>query len=890
MKLFSNKKKKQPVRISASSSRKASRKGKRENSSVLSLWIETLTFLIFAFLLYVLASLFSLRTGVWGDAIRFSLLRNWGGAILIPIFFGGYLCIAYFLKTGTKGLLSQALATFLLFLCTALLFGLFQTAHLFQGVSLFVPGYLGQGLAIFLTREIGILGTTLLAGALLILSATLYGVIHPASLISRFSKTLHSLRSLLTPKRHRTDAETAPQNETPDEQTGAEDETEFPSRFVLTRPPSHGIPADVLQSIKEETPPSEEQLPQEDAERFQEEKDAALFKFFTRKRNNPPEDEDVPLDTAPSSPAHPVVSDAPEVQERSDIVALPDADAPLADQKEEDDVFETGPEAEEDMFVLRRPEENAPHHEPRAEPPERDSDGVGGDDTKEAESVRTDPHALSDIEFHVVEEKRPVKVGTFPPPPEIFGPRQEMETSDDNETVREQASSIITTLADFGVGAEMADIVIGPTVIQFQLQLAPGIKVSKVAGLSNDLAVALTVPSLRVEAPIPGKPYVGVEIPNPKRKGIALRTILESRAFLDSENDLPLPMGVRVDSRPLVVGLEDLPHLLVAGTTGSGKSVFVTSCITGLCAHRTPEELRLILIDPKRVELSIYEHLPHVLAKPVVSPKKAVQALAWAVREMEYRYEIFARARVRNLKSYNQNVLPKAKLPHIVIVVDELADLMFTAQKDVEDYICRLAQMARATGIHLILATQRPSVNVITGLIKANIPARVAFTLPSQTDSRTIIDVSGAERLLGKGDMLFVSSKYPRPLRLQAPFIEDGKSLEIIEYLGNIFGPPEYVDIEAQGAGESANNGDSSFAEDPLLEEAVDIVMETGIASASRLQRQLRVGFTRAARLVDTMEQIGIVGPPEGSKPREILVDDETARSLLSRVLSGEVE
>ncbi|HOO87613.1 MAG TPA: DNA translocase FtsK, partial [Synergistales bacterium] len=230
------------------------------------------------------------------------------------------------------------------------------------------------------------------------------------------------------------------------------------------------------------------------------------------------------------------------------------------------------------------------------------------------------------------------------------------------------------------------------------------------------------------------------------------------------------------------------------------------------------------------------------------------------------------------------------KLPHIVIVVDELADLMFTAQKDVEDYICRLAQMARATGIHLVLATQRPSVNVITGLIKANIPARVAFTLPSQTDSRTIIDVSGAERLLGKGDMLFVSSKYPRPLRLQAPFIEDGKSLEIIEYLGNIFGPPEYVDIEAQGAGESTNNGDTSFAEDPLLEEAVDIVMETGIASASRLQRQLRVGFTRAARLVDTMEQIGIVGPPEGSKPREILVDDETARSLLTRVLSGEGE
>lgn len=886
MKLFSNKKKKTFVRTSASSRGK----GKRENSSVLSLWIETLTFLIFAFILYVLASIFSLRTGIWGDAIRFSLLRNWGGAILIPVFFGGYLCIAYFLKTGAKGLLSQALGTLLLFLCTALLFGLFQTARIFQGFPLFTPGYLGQGLAVFLTREIGVLGTTLLAVALWILSATLYGFIHPASVISRISKMLHSFRSLSIPKRNRNDTEIVLHKEILDEKTGTEEEAGLPSRFVLVRPPSHGIPADVLQSI-EETQLPEEQLPQEGAERFQEGKDRTLFNFFTRKRNNIPEDEDVFLDTMPPSPANPVVSsDAlAEVQEQFDVVALPDVYAPPADQEEKNDVSENAPDAEEDAFILRRPEETLSQYEHRAELPVRDSGGVD-DNEEETEGVRTDPHALPDIEFHIVEEEGPVRIGTFPPPPEIFGPRQEMETSEDNETVREQASSIITTLADFGVSAEMADVVIGPTVIQFQLQLAPGIKVSKVAGLSNDLAVALTVPSLRVEAPIPGKPYVGVEIPNPKRKGIALRTILESRVFLDSENDLPLAMGVRVDSRPLVVGLEDLPHLLVAGTTGSGKSVFVTSCITGLCTHRTPEELRLILIDPKRVELSIYEHLPHVLAKPVVSPKKAVQALAWAVREMEHRYEIFARARVRNLKSYNQNVLPKAKLPHIVIVVDELADLMFTAQKDVEDYICRLAQMARATGIHLVLATQRPSVNVITGLIKANIPARVAFTLPSQTDSRTIIDVSGAERLLGKGDMLFVSSKYPRPLRLQAPFIEDGKSLEIIEYLGKIFGPPEYVDIEAQGAGESTNNGDTSFAEDPLLEEAVDIVMETGIASASRLQRQLRVGFTRAARLVDTMEQIGIVGPPEGSKPREILVDDETARSLLSRVLSGEAE
>jgi S-DNA-T family DNA segregation ATPase FtsK/SpoIIIE len=341
-------------------------------------------------------------------------------------------------------------------------------------------------------------------------------------------------------------------------------------------------------------------------------------------------------------------------------------------------------------------------------------------------------------------------------------------------------------------------------------------------------------------------------------------------------------MGVRVDSRPLIIGLEDLPHLLVAGTTGSGKSVFVNSCIAGLCYCRKPEELRLLMIDPKRVELSIYEHLPHMLAKPVTSPKKAIQALAWAVREMEQRYDIFAKARVRNLAGYNEKAIPKDRLPHIVIIVDELADLMFTAQKDVEDYICRLAQMARATGIHLLLATQRPSVNVVTGLIKANIPARVAFTLPSQADSRTIIDVSGAEKLLGKGDMLFVSPRFPKPVRLQSPYIEDGKSLEFINYMKALFGKPEYIDIEEQGGSSGDGSGaDSPFTDDPLLEEAMQIILDSGIASASRLQRQLRIGFTRAARLIDTMEQLGIVGPPEGSKPREILVDDQRALEIL---------
>lgn len=783
----------------------------RKGGGILSLWIEIFVFLILAFLLYATASLFSLRTGAWGEQIQFSMLRNWGGASLIPLLFGCYLCISYFLKTGSKGFIRQFFGTFLLFLCLALLFGLFRMAGVFQGIAVLSPGYLGDGLAIFLTRTTGALGTILLATAFLILSSTFYGLFNPASVVMKLSAIFKVLASDKWKKMP----------------YPAEEKKNSPAR------------TDHIHDEKAVFAPSSfsyEQSPEEDHG----------AEIPGKNGEDNPADSAEPLEEEPDK-EH---TDLTELLLRPQMKKKTKNEEPLP-------VFQD--EVSEDVS-----------------PQEEQSEETG------------DPHALPEIEFNEVEgSERKVRGGTFPPPLDIFGPRQQFDSTETNETVKEQADAIIATLNDFGVQAEMMDVVIGPTVIQFQIQLAPGIKVSKVAGLSNDLAVALAVPSLRIEAPIPGKTYVGIEIPNPKRRGISIRTILESQIFQDNEYDLPLPMGVRVDSRPLVVGLEELPHLLVAGTTGSGKSVFVTSCITGLCSYRSPEELRLILIDPKRVELSIYENLPHVLAKPVVSPKKAIQALAWAVREMEHRYEIFARARVRNLKSYNQCVLPKAQLPHIVIVVDELADLMFTAQKEVEDYICRLAQMARATGIHLILATQRPSVNVITGLIKANVPARVAFTLPSQTDSRTIIDVSGAERLLGKGDMLFVSSRYPRPLRVQSPFIDDSKSLEIIAYLRNVFGDPEYVDIEDQGT-EAPAGGDTSFADDPLLEEAVDIVLDTGIASASRLQRQLRVGFTRAARLIDTMEQMGIVGPPEGSKPREILVDDERARDIFRSATGGE--
>ncbi|MDR2174345.1 MAG: DNA translocase FtsK [Synergistaceae bacterium] len=476
----------------------------------------------------------------------------------------------------------------------------------------------------------------------------------------------------------------------------------------------------------------------------------------------------------------------------------------------------------------------------------------------------------------------------FPPPIDIFGPPVKIDEEDAaaaSALANGQAEVIVKTLRDFGVRASVAHVVIGPSVIQFQLELAPGIKVSKVSGLANDLTMALAVVSVRVEAPILGQRYVGIEIPNPRRKGITLRSLMESEAFREGEFTLPLPMGVRVDSKHLVCGLEDMPHLLVAGTTGSGKSVFTNTCILGMCSQRSPDELKLILVDPKHVEFAIYEGLPHLLARPVSDPKKAIAALTWAVQEMETRSEAFAGAKVRNLASYNEKVLPKDRFPHIVVVVDELADLMYTAGKEVENLIARLAQKARAAGIHLILATQRPSVDVITGLIKANVPARVAFAVPSQTDSRTIIDTGGAEKLLGKGDMLFYSTRYPRPLRLQASFITEERTLEFVAYMKNVFGEPECIDFEDLPNGGAGEERPGSAASDPKLAEAIRVVMNTGIASASGLQRHLNIGYPRAGRLISGLELLGVVGPQpaNSSRPREILMDEETALDVLER-------
>ena len=490
------------------------------------------------------------------------------------------------------------------------------------------------------------------------------------------------------------------------------------------------------------------------------------------------------------------------------------------------------------------------------------------------------PKAIADY----AASSAPAEISGFPPPLDML-PLPEKE-GDGEEELRELVESggaqIEATLSQFGIRAKVVEVVIGPTVVQYQLRLAPGVKVSKVASLSKELAMglaSLAEKGLRIEAPIPGKSYVGVEVPNPRRRVVYLRELLESEEFSYDSYFLTIPLGLNVSGDLFVVGLEELPHLLVAGTTGSGKSVFISSLITSLSFFRTPRELRFILVDPKRVELSVFSDLPHLLTEPIANPKRALAALRWTISEMERRYGLFASKRVRDIFGYNGSVGVEDRLPFIVLVVDELADLMMTSPKDTEDYICRLAQMARATGIHLVLATQRPSVNVITGLIKANVPARVAFALPTQVDSRTVLDMGGAERLLGKGDMLFVSTQNPRPVRLQGPWVDERTVERVVKHLSGLFDGVERVDLDEESGGEG--DGEEGDLDDPLLAKAVGLVMATGVASASMLQRRLKIGFSRASRLVDTMERLGIVGPMEGSKPREILVDEETAREIL---------
>ncbi|MBI2099344.1 DNA translocase FtsK [Candidatus Uhrbacteria bacterium] len=452
-------------------------------------------------------------------------------------------------------------------------------------------------------------------------------------------------------------------------------------------------------------------------------------------------------------------------------------------------------------------------------------------------------------------------------PLEFLHERKNKPSAGDIDAAMER---IRKTLENFGISVEMGDVSVGPTVTQYTLKPAEGIKLARITGLSNDLALALAAHPIRIEAPIPGKSLVGIEVPNHTIATVGLRELLEAPAFRERKNSLMVALGKDVAGHPWLADLGRMPHLLVAGATGSGKTVSLNAIIMSLLYENGPDTLKLILVDPKRVELTNYNDIPHLITPVITEVPKTVNALKWAISEMDHRFDLLQRAGARDILSYNHAA--EEPMPYLVIVIDELADLMVAAASEVEGSIIRLAQMSRAVGIHLILATQRPSVDIITGLIKANITSRIAFAVASQTDSRTILDTSGADKLLGRGDMLYLSAELSKPKRLQGAYVADDEISKVVEFW-KTQGAPEYN----QDITEKQQRSFTAFEEnlsdgDPLLPEAQSLVIMAGKASASLLQRRLKVGYARAARLLDIMEEHCIIGPGDGAKPREILV------------------
>ncbi len=470
------------------------------------------------------------------------------------------------------------------------------------------------------------------------------------------------------------------------------------------------------------------------------------------------------------------------------------------------------------------------------------------------------------------------KVYRLPPVSLLSGPKSK-KPGVSNTEISERTRILEETLVNFGITARVAEVAVGPAITRYEIQPPPGVKVSRIVGLADDIALSLAAPGVRIEAPIPGKAAVGIEVPNREISMVSLRELVESREFTTPSSRLTVALGKDIAGTPMVADLGKMPHLLVAGATGSGKSVCINTLVSSILYRATPDEVKFLMIDPKMVELTTYNGIPHLISPVVTDAKKAAGTLRWAVKEMERRYELFAQTGVRDISRYNKlcgvssGESAPAPLPFIIVIIDELADLMMVAPADVEDSICRLAQMARAAGMHLLVATQRPSVDVITGLIKANIPSRISFAVSSQMDSRTILDMGGAEKLLGKGDMLFFPVGVPKPVRLQGAFLSDQEVEALVTYIKEQAEPVYDEQVLKTPPAEEKN--DPASLEDELLPQAVQIFIESGTASISLLQRRLHIGYARAARLVDIMERNGIVGGFEGSKPRSILMSLE---------------
>lgn len=498
---------------------------------------------------------------------------------------------------------------------------------------------------------------------------------------------------------------------------------------------------------------------------------------------------------------------------------------------------------------------------------------------------RSDDKSLPDYKISSGKKRQIAITDRYIPPDiSLLNKEKRIEQSAKNiHRIQEIGLNLEQTLNNFGVDAKVINYTTGPTITRFELSPGPGVKVSKITNLSDDIALALAAVGVRIEAPIPGKSAIGIEVPNKETQPVLLSGIIDSKAFKENDSLLTAGIGRDIQGNEILCDLSKMPHLLIAGATGSGKSVCINSIIISLLYRSGPQDLKMIMIDPKVVELNIYNGIPHLLLPVVTNPKKAYGALNWAISEMEDRYNKFADNSVRDFTSYNMLIESKQieaeKLPAIVIIIDELSDLMATTPKEVEDAIARLTAMARAAGIHLIIATQRPSVDVITGVIKANIPSRIAFTVASQVDSRTILDMGGAEKLLGKGDMLYYPQSASKPVRGQGAFVTDGEVERVIRYLKEYYetdydeSVQKAIDHVADKNSNSVNaNGSKEEDEDELLEDALKLIVESEYASISLLQRRLSIGYPRAARLIDRLHDLGYVGPPEGSKPRTVLI------------------
>lgn len=520
---------------------------------------------------------------------------------------------------------------------------------------------------------------------------------------------------------------------------------------------------------------------------------------------------------------------------------------------------------------------------------EDDKDKNEVEATKEIQTTKDIKKTTKDIEEDVKEEEELSKDieksmeenYIYTAPPIELLDNIENERGDNSEILKNK-KIIEETMENFGIESKIVAINKGPVITSYELEPSPGVRLSKIVSLSDNLALSLASSDIRIEAPIPGKSVVGIEVPNKTKAAVTVRELIESDEFKNLNSHLPLALGKDVMGKNIISTIDKMPHLLIAGATGSGKSVCINTIITSIIYKSSPEDVKLVLIDPKVVELSIYNGIPHLLIPVVTNPKKAQYALNWAVQEMEKRYKAFAENSVRDIKGYNKKMKNQGEkeFPRIVVIVDELADLMMVSGQEVEDYIARLAQMARAAGIYLIIATQRPSVDVITGTIKANIPSRIAFAVSSSVDSRTILDIGGAEKLLGKGDMMFYPGYYSKPKRIQGAFISDEEVERVIDFVkGN--NKSQMTEKKENLLDEIEKKTEEIKDKDPLFEDAVRYILTDEQASISFLQRKLKVGYSRAARIVDQMEEAGIIGPHEGSKPRTIIMSPEEIEKYL---------